>query len=275
MKNATFFQWTPETIARFWDYMSAKEEMISQYFTKDLGSEITRFLSYTLSLRNKQVLDYGCGPGYLVRHLLEHNAIVSGVDYSEVSVETVNKLFYGRPGWNGARLARGSELPWPDDVFDLICCVETIEHVLPEQLDPLFHELLRLLKPGGMILFTTPDEENLELNFVFCPMCRSEFHRWQHLRMWSDRTLRAKLEEHGYKVMFCRGLNFWNFHDTPSPSWMDMNLRYLGSLIKQSARRLLDHLNPRLFPSGRVFQNLINRDGHPHLVAIATKPLKY
>jgi len=271
MIKAQPLQWTPEIVARFWDYMATREEIGSEYFTKQVGSGVVKFLSYVVPLKDKYVLDYGCGPGFLIPHLLKYGTIVSAVDYSEAFVRAVNHLFHEQPNWKGAKLAHGFELPWRSGTFDVICCVETIEHILPEHLDSVFHEIHRLLKPGAEVLFTTPNDEKLERSFIFCPNCGSEFHRWQHLRKWSEKTLRLKLEEHGYQVLFCCGLNFLNFQKDTSPSWRDMSLRDAQALLKQSGRRLLDCLNPKPFPFGRVFQQLVNTSYSPHLVAVAKK----
>jgi SAM-dependent methyltransferase len=57
-------------------------------------------------------------------------------------------------------------LPFPCSEFDAVLSLEGIEHVFNPSL--LFDELSRVLKPGGMLIITTPNLQNLAT-------------RWQHL----------------------------------------------------------------------------------------------
>ena len=50
-------------------------------------------------------------------------------------------------------------LPYPDASFDLITCTEVIEHV--EHYRRTFREIFRILKPGGILIVTTPNVLNL------------------------------------------------------------------------------------------------------------------
>lgn len=52
-----------------------------------------------------------------------------------------------------------ARIPLPDHSADLICCSEVIEHLLDPA--PLIREWRRVLRPGGMVLVTTPNEPNL------------------------------------------------------------------------------------------------------------------
>jgi SAM-dependent methyltransferase len=51
-------------------------------------------------------------------------------------------------------LANGMALPFADEVFDIILCTEVMEHV-PEPA-MLMAEFSRMLKPGGLLVMTTP-----------------------------------------------------------------------------------------------------------------------
>ena len=56
-----------------------------------------------------------------------------------------------------------------------------------------------MLKPGGRLVVTTPNEEDLEQSKVVCPECLARFHKMQHVRSWSARTLTERLEGYGFK----------------------------------------------------------------------------
>ena len=56
-------------------------------------------------------------------------------------------------------------LPYPDDHFGLVTCVETIEHL--ENFRALIREIYRVLKPGGLAVISTPNVLNLRSRFRY------------------------------------------------------------------------------------------------------------
>ena len=86
-------------------------------------------------------LDIGSGLGGFVRWLRERGVDALGAE----------------EGW-AAEYARGEGIPmiemdeW-DDQFDVITCVEVIEHVRNPK--PFFAQAARLLRPGGLLWLTT------------------------------------------------------------------------------------------------------------------------
>ena len=59
-------EWTGETIGRFWRWQAAHPE---HYFTNRFGDRIATALAPLLA-GCRSVIDYGCGPGFLVPHLI-------------------------------------------------------------------------------------------------------------------------------------------------------------------------------------------------------------
>ena len=60
-------EWTPERVARFWDYEAQFPE---RYFTHAHGAAMISRLESHLQ-GSARVLDYACGPGHLTAHLLD------------------------------------------------------------------------------------------------------------------------------------------------------------------------------------------------------------
>jgi ubiquinone/menaquinone biosynthesis C-methylase UbiE len=56
-------------------------------------------------------------------------------------------------------------LPYDSNRFDLVTCSETLEHL--ESYWPVLREIFRILKPGGLVIFTTPNILNLRSRFRF------------------------------------------------------------------------------------------------------------
>jgi ubiquinone/menaquinone biosynthesis C-methylase UbiE len=98
-----------------------------------------------------------------------------------------------------------SSLPTPfhDEQFDLITCIETIEHLQDEQLQETMQELYRILKRKGKVFITTPFNEDLEAHLNFCPFCKSEFHQMQHMQSFDIAGLTALANKYGFETTEC------------------------------------------------------------------------
>jgi SAM-dependent methyltransferase len=185
--------WTPEMVERFWDWQSGQPE---SYFAAAHAGALLRRLRPHLAA-DAAVLDYGCGPGDLIAALLDAGFRAAGVDASAATREAVARRFAGRAGFLGA-LA-------PDELgarrFAAVSVLEVIEHLYDEPLDALLATLRRVLEPGGLVLLSTPNEEDLERSYVLCPVTGQLFHRYQHVRSWSRATLVSHLEPRGFEVV--------------------------------------------------------------------------
>ena|SRR5947209_1439904 len=95
-----------------------------------------------------RVLDAGCGSGRTLQELADYGT-VSGIELSEEAAELARARGIGE-----VRVGRLEELPWDDDTFDLITCLDVIEHT-PDDVVALA-ELRRVCRPGGWLLVTVP-----------------------------------------------------------------------------------------------------------------------
>jgi 2-polyprenyl-3-methyl-5-hydroxy-6-metoxy-1,4-benzoquinol methylase len=214
-------EWTPETIARFWDWLSTFPP--ETYFSHHSGAAILDFVARYVRLDGGRVLDYGCGAGYLIEHLLGRGVRVHGLDFSSGSVERVRARFGSRPNFDGATHVADLPGPLPAESFDVVTCIEVIEHLPDVWLRSTLLELSRLLRPGGTLLVTTPNDERLDANRTMCPECGGVFHAYQHVRSWTAATLEPVLAAYGIQKVHVEALNFSDV----SPS-----------LLRRMARRL-------------------------------------
>ena len=118
-------------------------------------SAVTDWGLHHISIRpHDTILDIGCGGGRTIAKLAEQCTAgkVYGVDYSETSVAASCKT-------NSAAIAHGSvevrhgsvsQLPFPEDTFDLITAVET--HFWWPDLPGDVRETFRVGKPGGKLI---------------------------------------------------------------------------------------------------------------------------
>ena len=101
------------------------------------------------------ILDVGCGGGRTVYKLaaIAPEGKIYGIDYSEESVAAsrrTNKQWI-EMGRVEIRHDSVSQLPFSNNMFDLVTAVET--HFFWPNLPADMQEVLRVLKPGGMLIF--------------------------------------------------------------------------------------------------------------------------
>jgi SAM-dependent methyltransferase len=95
-----------------------------------------------------RILDAGCGSGRNMLELARFGS-VTGTDVSERALELARQR-----GVGGAELARLEQLPFADESFDVITCLDVIEHI-PDDVGAL-RELRRVVAPSGRLLVTVP-----------------------------------------------------------------------------------------------------------------------
>lgn len=105
-------------------------------------------------VRAQRVLEVGSGEGYGSNYLAEFAEKVDSIDISQEAVEHA-KGKYKRSNLN-FHCTSAEKLPFADEVFDVVVSFEVIEH-LPEQ-DSYLQEILRVLKPGGQFIVSTPNK---------------------------------------------------------------------------------------------------------------------
>lgn len=152
--------------------------------------------------RPASVLDAGCGEGETIARLdglLPDR--VAGVDLSPDAVAFAAGRF------PGLEISRASvyELPFEDGCFDLVLCLEVLEHLA----DPgaALAELARV--SGGDVVVSVPHEPWFRLgSLARGKHVRSLGNHPEHVNHWNRRTL-AKLIEPGLELVDMRGAFPW------------------------------------------------------------------
>jgi len=103
-----------------------------------------------------RVLDLGCGRGGLVEQLTHALQLIVGVDPDYLSLREHRLASFQPPmvRVNGA----SSRLPLASDSFDVAFASWVLEHMEEPALD--FHEIGRVLRPGGVFVFITPNRDH-------------------------------------------------------------------------------------------------------------------
>ena len=140
----------------------------------------------------RDTLDIGCGGGANIARLLERmpEGRVCGVDYSELSVEVSRETNAAAIDEGRCEVVPGlaSDLPFPDESFDIVTAFETVYYW---NLDDCFPEVLRVLRPDGSFLICNEDDGS-----------RPEMHEFAAkvpgMAMHTGREIEAALQRAGF-----------------------------------------------------------------------------
>ncbi|MGO9885591.1 MAG: class I SAM-dependent methyltransferase [Solirubrobacteraceae bacterium] len=137
-----------------------------------------------------RVLDAGCGSGRTLHELADSGDPI-GVELDEDAAQLARDR-----GIAEVVTGRLEELPWHPNSFDLITCLDVLEHTPDDRVT--LTELRRVCEPGGFALITVPAYQALwslhdEAN--------------HHYRRYSRRSLRAAAVDSGWTVMRISSFN--------------------------------------------------------------------
>jgi ubiquinone/menaquinone biosynthesis C-methylase UbiE len=170
--------------------MARYDEELWELVPEDPGPPPGHLLEFVRSLAQAdRALDLGIGDGRLAAEL--HAAALTGADVSATALERARQRV---PDARLLLVAPDEPLPFEDNEFDTVLCVETIEHVRDVQL--ALSEIRRVLRPGGRLALTTPAASRWGVLFrgVESPFS-------PHLRAFTRRSLRTTLETMGFQVL--------------------------------------------------------------------------
>ena len=183
--------WTDENVRRFWSFYADRTHT---YFAESFGAEIVRRLAHHVP-GGGLCIDHGCGSGGLAAALLAAGYRVAAADFSADAVTRVQRRFVGDPNFVGAWPT--TEIVGAAPAADAVFSLETIEHVTDPNVGAYFAAITALIKTGGVVIITTPNDEDVEAAKVFCPESGAVFHPMQHVRSFDAARLAAFLAKHG------------------------------------------------------------------------------
>lgn len=104
-------------------------------------------------VKNKKVLDAGCGPGIYTNWLLENNSFVTALDFSSEMLKIVQKNAINKNNLKIIETDLNKKIPIDDNYFDIILCTMVLLHI--KNWDNIFSEFNRILKKSGKFIFMT------------------------------------------------------------------------------------------------------------------------
>lgn len=156
--------------SKFWNTNARPEGWLGRFALRMMNLTHTPMAQWNLSFIDFQpdwtILDVGCGGGKNIARMLKRclQGQVYGIDYSEESVAMSRKKNKSLLG-SRCFIEQGNvmELPYETGKYDLVTAFETV-YFWPD-LKQSFSEVYRVLKPGGMFMFSYGLESNATMRY--------------------------------------------------------------------------------------------------------------
>jgi ubiquinone/menaquinone biosynthesis C-methylase UbiE len=170
--------------------MARYDDELWEMVPEDPGPPPEHLTEFVRSLAPaERALDVGVGDGRMAAELQAGS--LTGADVSQVALDRAKSRL---PDARLVLVEPDEPLPFADNEFDLVSCIETIEHVRDVQLE--LSEIRRVLRPGGRLALTTPIASRWRV------LVRGLEHPFSpHVRAFSRRSLRTVLETMGFQIL--------------------------------------------------------------------------
>jgi len=148
---------------------------------------------------NCLILDIGSGSGMISKFASEKNIVVP-FDISKKCISNSLKL---NPSLFGV-VGDAMEIPFKDNSFDTIICVELIEHL--QNPDKCMNEIHRVLKDNGNLIMTTPNYRSFWplLEFLWDEFGRGRNYRFQHISKFNIDSIKNTLTKYNFRIKSIR-----------------------------------------------------------------------
>jgi 2-polyprenyl-3-methyl-5-hydroxy-6-metoxy-1,4-benzoquinol methylase len=215
------------------DYVARHDILASE----DVLFDIPFRKEYVLAAigKGRKVLDVGCLGGRLSRLILEANNEVWGVELNEAAAREAER--------RGVRVkvANVEEgLPFEAATFDAVHAGEIIEHLYDTKF--FLEEANRVLRPGGVLVFTTPNLNSLDNRlrvlaggYLGLAGAYPEDHFGGHIRVFNLGKIHELCRQTGFRVEGVRGVPALE----PKGKWVDRALGVAGRLAPTLSKLLV------------------------------------
>lgn len=197
--------------------------------------------------RNNDVLDLGCGEGFMASRLVEEGNRVVGVDI--LARPHAPSVFDKYLSADLSQGLRGAMDQLGDRKFDKVLLMDILEHLTRPEL--LLEDCHKVLKPNGQILVSVPNVANITMRFL---LLLGRFNYTErgildrtHLRFFTRASAQRLLEAAGYQIV--------RKHMTVMPIEVPLDLPAQNPLMRLANRLLafLTFLMPGLFGYQCIF----------------------
>ncbi|MDR6477316.1 glycosyltransferase involved in cell wall biosynthesis/SAM-dependent methyltransferase [Paraburkholderia graminis] len=162
---------------------------------------VHRYLCAAELCKGKDVLDIACGEGYGSSLLARSAAFVIGVDIAQEAIDHASR-HHAAPNLQ-YRLGSAAKMPVNNASVDVVVSFETIEH--HDQHDEMMAEIRRVLRPGGLLVMSSPDR----VVYSDIPGFNNEYHVKELTRAEFEALVRASFKHvamYGQRVVYASAL---------------------------------------------------------------------
>lgn len=127
----------------------------------EMGAVLDKCRQLGIALKYERALDFGCGVGRLTRSLASKFSNCVGIDISDEMVSRARD--FNKELANCEFVVNHSDvLPFPNSSFDFVSSFIVLQHMQTKQMiRQSITEFVRVLRPGGAIVFQLPDKPSL------------------------------------------------------------------------------------------------------------------
>jgi len=219
--------------------------------------EIVRQRQHTLNRlsvkRGEQILDVGCGVGFLSYEIALQtgdSGRVSGIDQNSEMIRHANKRCENLRNTEFSE-ANANELPFPEESFDAACCTQVLLYV--KDVAQVISEIKRVLKPAGRIIIVETDWRGVVLNSDYDSITRKIFSAWDAAVPSPNLPVRLGplLVDNGFYNVDVEPIPILNTEYTPSQfshgmmNWITRNALKKGVITKEQSQKWLDDLDEK------------------------------
>lgn len=179
------YQWLYDTIAKLAAIPVGGEKKFRQLALKNLDIH-----------PDSKILDLCCGAGQTTKFLVNYSQQVTGLDISTVSLEKARKNVPQAEFIEGF----AQKMPFPDNFFDFVHTSVALHEMTTTELEKIFKEVYRVLKPKGIFTFIDLHQPQ---NIFFIPGLNLFMWLFETETAWQllKTNLRAKLINTGFTIL--------------------------------------------------------------------------
>lgn len=170
-----------------------------------------KFICSNITIKNKLILDVGCGGGILSESLSKKGALVTGIDASKNAIKIAIKhakltnlnIFYEK---NTIEEHNNNK----NNKYDVITCMEILEHIPDKNL--LIKTCKNLLKTNGHIFLSSINKTTIALikTIIFgeyilkiIPINTHSYHKYTNIK-----NIKNIIKKNNFKIQNIKGINY-------------------------------------------------------------------
>jgi SAM-dependent methyltransferase len=151
---------------------------------------------------NDTVLDIGCGSGdFLLQSKIHKTENVRGLELNPYMVEKCIEK-----GLNVSNESLSTHKVLNKGKYDIVCALQVLEHIY--DVKSFIHDILYILKPGGRIILSTPNNEPYYMNYSKYETKNLPPH---HIGLWNKESYMGLSDFFHLQIkdlMYCRPPSF-------------------------------------------------------------------